>query len=637
MTVLKIDFKSPQHAKLLEAILARKTFSAGRMAQRYEHYKAADEQFIAFMPERELDKNRKKKRSSEGVPEYTTLQIPYSYAILMTIHTYLTSVFLGRSPILQFSGRHSASEHAVRAVEALMDYQTQIGEHIVPYYLFLLDGEKYGLGIIGTYWAEEYETVSSIQDVPRTIYGIEIPGKKVKKKITKQVRGYVGNRAYNVRPQNFFPDPRVPISQLQKGEFCGRDVDVSWNTMLKRKEGGTYYNLEHIQSNGMDHGTGSSQVIYPSIESSIDIKGTKFVNLLEMFIELSPRDWGLGEGTSPEKWVFTVANDRVIVSAQPLGLDHNKYPFQTYEPEILTGAFLNRGSMEIMEPLNNAITWLVNSHFYNVRKTLNNELFIDPSRFEVEDLMAPGPGRLIRATPQAYGTRIADAVHQLQSVDVTRSHIGDTQFMSEVLQRIMGVNDNIMGMLDGGGRKTATEVRTSSSFGVNRMKTKAEFLSAQSFAPLASMLLRTTQQMYDDELSFRIAGNQGSMREGLEYLKVTSGDIAGAFDFTPIDGTMPVDRFALANVWRELMVQGQQVPAVAQSYDFAKIFGYVGELLGAKNLDRFRIQVVADDTLDKSAMAGNSIPLGGANEGNGEGGAGGFPLPRQTPGMGPVG
>jgi hypothetical protein len=76
--------------------------------------------------------------------------------------------------------------------------------------------------------------------------------------------------------------------------------------------------------------------------------------------------------------------------------------------------------------------------------------------------------------------------------------VRDAAFVMDLMARLSGVNDNIMGMVNSGGRKSATEVRTSSTFGVNRLKTNSEFYSAQGFAPLAQMLLQNTQQKYDE-------------------------------------------------------------------------------------------------------------------------------------------
>lgn len=73
------------------------------------------------------------------------------------------------------------------------------------------------------------------------------------------------------------------------------------------------------------------------------------------------------------------------------------------------------------------------------------------------------------------------------------------------------------------------------------------------------------------------------------------------------------------------MSQMYQVPQVVQRYDLGKIFGYVAQLGGIKNLSRFEVEIVPDETMLKSASAGNSVPA-----------VGNFLEPGQISGNGPT-
>jgi hypothetical protein len=177
-------------------------------------------------------------------------------------------------------------------------------------------------------------------------------------------------------------------------------------------------------------------------------------------------------------------------------------------------------------------------------------------------------------------------------------------------ERTLGVNDQIMGSLNtGSGRKTATEVRSSTSFGVNRMKTMCEYMSASGFSPHSQKLVQSSQQFYDASQKLRRVGSF-AMDAGEAFLNVSPEDIAGFFDFVPVDGTLPVDRMAQANLWKELMANIQRMPPqIAQSYDWGKMFGWVASLSGLKNISQFRIQVAPDAMLQQQAQMGNVIPM----------------------------
>jgi hypothetical protein len=646
---VKVDFEGDLHKRILDSVKRRWMLSRNRMSDRYTAWSEAEDKFVAYMPATDNDKTREGLKK-QGKPQYTTLEIPYSYAQLLSAHTYWTSVFLSRTPIFQFTGRHGESEDSVQAVEAVIDYQVTVGKMLMPFYIWLLDVGKYGLGIIGNYWDREVAYVTQMVEQPRTYMGIAIPGTSQKVRQTREVTSYLGNKIFNIRPFDWFPDPRVPISQFQKGEFCGRYVEVGWNNVKQSAANNIYQNFDRLK--GTKPGSwlkelGSSQLQLPNRLQGQDIiaSGTPatspeedkldFVSLMEMCVELIPSEWELGNSNKPEKWMFTIGNDAVVLRAAPLGCLHNQFPFVIIEYEMEGYGLFKRGLMETLRPMNDVMTWLFNTHFHNVRKVLNDQLVVDPSRVVMKDVTDPNAGRIIRLRPEAYGSPAGDAIHQLQVVDITRSHLTDIGGVAEMMQRLSGVTDNIMGMVNQGGRKTATEVRTSSAFGINRLKTNTEYFSAGGFAPLSQMMLQNTQQYYDQGFKFRIAGEL--MTRAQTFVQVDPEALAGFYDFVPVDGTMPVDRYALANLWKELLAGMRTLPSLMMQYDLGAIFGYVAQLAGVRNLQQFKLQVTPDEVLRAQVAAGNSVPLGGGNGQPGKSGNAPRPAgPRQVPGVGPL-
>jgi len=614
--VFHIGADTKLHREVLDALKARIEMSRRVMSNQYTKWKENEEQYMAFIPETDVDATRRNIRDS-GKPQYTTIDIPYSYATLMTSHTYFTSVFLARSPILQFSGRHGEAQNQEQGVEALMAYQMDIGGNIVPLYIWLLDPGKYGIGVLGMYWDEEEITVSQYVMVPPTFLGTPIPFAKPKRqRMSRTTKGYVGNRLYNVRPADWLPDPRVPLAQFQRGEFVGRYVETSWVDFMDKVYAGVYYNKEKIENGRQliagQRDTGSSQNTLPNTAPVVpflyDTEDVGYVPLHEVYVKLRPSDWGLGNSKVREMWVFTIANEEVIVSAQPVGLLHGKFPFAVIEQEIEGYNLFKRSQLEIVKPLSQTLTWLINTHFYNIRKTLNGEFIVDPSRVVMKDVDDPNPGRMIRLKPAAYGVDVRTVMTQMQTQDVTGQHIRDAQMVEMMIQRASGVTDNIMGMVNSSGRKTATEVRTSTSFGVNRLKTICEYFSAMGFSPMSQMLLQNTQQLYDEERKIRIVGDLAEWGTD-RYMMVRPEDVQGFFDFVPVDGTLPIDRFAQANLWGTLLGQVRNFPQIQQGFDMMKIFAFVAQLAGLKNITQFRINVVPDGQMANQAQAGNVVPL----------------------------
>jgi hypothetical protein len=536
---------------------------------------------------------------------------------------------------------------SIQAMEALMDYQVQQAGMLGPWYIWLHDVGKYGVGILGEYWEDRDEFVTTIDEVPKLLFGIDT-GVTEKRKRTRRIRAYSGNRTYNVRPYDFLPDPRVPMGKFQEGEFCGIYTELGWNEIKRREALGIYMNIDELRKHRQSgfRELGSEGLVMPLEDELADslgpsmskelLKGADVVPLYELHVELIPSEWELGKSDFPEKWVFTVDTTyKVVIGVQPLGALHNRFPFSVIEYEPEGYGLTSRGIPEVNHDIQNVIDWLVNSHFYNVRKALNNQVIVDPSRLVMQDVMDPLPGGVWRTKPEAYGQDVRTMMTQVPVVDVTASHLRDTQFMIEMSQRALGINDNIMGLIGsgGGGRKTATEVRTSSSFGINRLKTSAEFFSATGWAPLSQRMVQNSQQYFDEQKKLRIVGDLATTM-GPSFLDVTPESITGFYDFVPVDGTLPIDRFAQANLWRELLKQMHDFPEVLMQYDVSRIFAWVAQLAGLKNINQFRIQMTPDAQLQAQAQQGNVVPI--ANPPSGPDSTG-VSEPGQVSGLGTTG
>lgn len=637
---LDLQYGTDRHMRIKEAIRARHKLSQRYMSDRHDAWRDSDEQAGAYLKETVANRQRRLNREDSGEPQYTTVLIPYGTALVMTAQTYWSSVYLNRNPVFQFSGRNKASQLKEKAVEAIIDYQMQVGQMLAPLYGWIRDMPHYGLAVIGQYWDKETITISSIEEENETFLGIPVPGKVRKVKRFKTIPGYSGSRLYNVRPYEFFPDPRVPVWQFEKGEFVGRATTSSWNDLIRKQNVAGYMNLEMLKKikvrGDLYRETGGTNIILPADAtenarswSSIDDIG--YFNLLEMYIDLIPNEWGLGTGKQPEKWFFVLAEDELVICARPMGCIHNRFPFFVQEYEIDPYQLTPKSMYEYTTPLNNILTWLFETHLQNVRKVINDQFIVDPSKLVMKDVLDPKAGKLWRLRPEAYGTDPRLAAHQFQVVDVTQSHMKDAEIVMDLMQRYTGVNENMMGLVNPGGRKTATEIRSSNTLGVNRLKTVAEYNAALGWSPLAQVLVQETQQWYDEEQEFRITGTP---EKGT--IKVTPNEIVGFYDYVPVDGTMPIDRFAMANMMREIMVDVGRIGPAAQGFNFMAWIEEIANIQGLKHFDRFKIQVAPQPLLTQQAAAGNIVPIGGGNGRGGTEGLSGVPGPRQPTGMGPT-
>lgn len=604
---------------LLARISSRVKYSESKKSDRMKQWKMAEDAALAYLPETDDDSLRRNDRENGGNPRYTTIQIPYSYATMMTAHTYMTSVFFARSPVHQFSGRHGETEQQTQAQEALTSYQVDSGRHLVPYYIWLYDAGKYGLGILGDYWTNEQKQYSSVTE--QEILGpdgMPLPNTKKKLQQTFLSSGFNGTKVYNVSPYDFGHDPRFPVYRFQEGEYCWAKKTIPWSEVLTRMYQG-WYSKEAVAKLPKRNPQvsmiqqGSSALVRPDTFTQAgggdeEMDHPSSVDIFEVYIELLQKEWRLGNSEYPEKWVFTISADySTLLGVEPYGEAHCEFPFNVIETEIEGYGLFSRGIPEIIQPIQNTMDWLINTHFYNVRASLNNQFVIDPSKIVVDDAEDGGPGFLYRMRPEAYGTDVRAAFFQVPVQDVTRAHITDMEMVQNLGERITGINEQMFGGISKS-RTTATEVRTSTGFGVNRLKTITEYISAMGISPLAQRMIARNQQFYDGGKKFRIVGDL-AQTAGPNFMAVHPQDIAGAYDFVPVDGALPIDRVAMATLWQNIMGQMRNYPQLLAQFDIGKVFTYVAQLGGIRNINQFKVQIVPDAQLAGQAQAGNVVPM----------------------------
>ena len=414
---LEIPQNSPLHQKLSQRLSSRWHLADQGYQTRYGRWQKAEELTLAFLPETDEDIVRRGRRNS-GEVAYTTIQVPYSYALLMLAHTYWTSVFFARNPIHQYSGRHGEGEMQIQAMEALIGYQIEVGAATGPYYIWLYDAGKYGCGVLGHYWEEQKLHYGSLVEMADPL-----TGKTSLYQTTQEIAGYKGNRVYNVSPWDFMPDPRVPLKRFQEGEFIFVRRRLGWNQILRRRDAG-YFNKNvddlknHITDKDIRQGSTALErpIFYTTIYDEVGEYGRHPAGAVfwEVYVELVPDEWGVGTTKFPQKWCFTITEDfGIIVGASPLGYVHCQFPFDVMESEVEGYGLYARGISEIGEPIQQTMDWLLNTHFFNVRAALNNQFIVDPSKLVLKDVQKGGPGFIWRLCPEAYGTDLSKMFMQV--------------------------------------------------------------------------------------------------------------------------------------------------------------------------------------------------------------------------------
>ena len=602
---------SPTHDKLLQRVKAQLQESESKMSQFYNRWNMRELQYQAYVPvqdwEDKYTKVCKDKKLSSVKKQDANIVVPYAFSTIRTIVTYLATVFFARKPIFTVGANDPQWIQNARNMEALLQYNAEHSKLVMNGIQYLYNGEIYGLGVLKTAFATERQ--------PRTTWVRDpISGQNIRTRTSTLV--YQGNTVEVIDPFLFFPDPRVPMSQVnKKGEY------VYWRSFVGKytlqKAGDTYAYLDNIGNlTPGDSGDSLANVRAngDSLNNQYDFDsiddGSPFVQVDEGTVEIIPSsiDLDLGDGfdnEKPYKFLITLANKTQIIRFELYQADHSMHPVVVSEPYAIGSGFGNMGISDYLSPFQESISWFLNSHIFNVKGIVNNSFLYDPSMIEEKDLKSDVPGRCIRIKPKAFGVDVQTYFKQLAVTDTTSGHVADMQALMRLGNDLSAINDNVRGMQDSGGRKTATEIRATIEAVSSRLAFHAQYISASSFVDLAKQWSLNLQQFLSDDFQMAVLGEDGAAP-----VTITPQGLCGDFLFPIHDGSLPLDKVALFDIWQTALQFAASNSQLAQTFDIPRIFEYVAKLGGADNINQFRMQAQAPEQIQAQVAQGNLVPLG---------------------------
>ena len=612
----KIRPGSESHGKLLSKFLGMLKLSEEKMSTFYNRWNYRELQYQAFVPTKDWEEIYKRAKEDVQAPVQKlvpTLVVPYMFSTIRTIVTYLSTVFLARKPLFTVGANNSAFIEAARNMETLLQYNAEHSKFVMHCTQWLYDGEIYGVGAMRTGFVNEKRKKTQFVENPLA------PGEMLKVQNDELI--YQGNTVERIDPFLFFPDPRVPMMKVAKegefvfwrnyvgkfalqktGEFEFLDDSEALGQMARDSDGESLRNMyargDSLNNGQTDNLSGNSHTM-------------RYVQVDEGTVELIPSELGLGDSDLPQKFLVTIANKHQIIRLEPFENDHGMHPVAVIEPYGL-GGFGNLGISDYLSPIQEMISWLLNSHIQNVKGSLNNSFIYDPSMINEKDLRSDAPNKCIRVRPKAYGVDVSMYLKQLDVRDATANNVNDITVLTKIGDALSAVNENYRGLQDSGGRKTATEIRATIEAATSRLASHAQYISATGMQDLGVQWSMNNQQYLTQMFETQVLGQDGM----LNTVIISPESINGDFYFPIHDGSLPIDKIALFDIWTQVLQFTQGDQEIRSVYSLPKIFEFVAKLGGAENIDQFKMQVASPDVLQQQAQAGNLVPVptrGGAN------------------------
>jgi hypothetical protein len=616
------------HAKLLQKCKDLVKLSRDSMANFYPLWDKYD---MAYRTERyrdEADVKAKERKEPEK------MVIPMTYSQIDTFCAFLYQVYTQRPTFFEFSGTSAEDVQASKLAEAVMEYNLDRNKwRGLVLQQFILDIGKYGLGVLQTTWTQE--TVKAEQQVPMQMG--QVPGMEtVQPPMTTQLVDkvdYQGNKVINVSPYRFFPDPRLPITRFQEGEFCAHEYEYSEHTLQTMESKGEIAGLKYVPRvttemmfDGLRRVSFSESIQNQTPETAL--REPKFYIATIVQLEIVPSMWKvdgvpLGSSDKPEKYLVWYLNDSRIVKVEPMGYLHNQFTYSVSQFANDQVRFINFGLAELLEQLQDVQNWFINSHITSVRKVISNRLIVDPKGIEMQDLRDRNP--ILRLKPTAQGSGVDRWIKDLPVTDVTANHVRDAETIDDFAKQGTGITDNILGNF-ASGRRSATEARNVNQSAAARLLRVAYSIWECGLLPTGKQMLSNIRDGMDIPQLIRVVGQANVMDNAaglVQFLPIDKTKLVGNYDFMIFDGTLPSQRGMTADILQELFVQLVQNPQLALIFqiDPRPLLNEILTLRGIRNLDQFKLSPdAAQQLIQLAGFARNATATTGAPGGGGSNG-----------------
>lgn len=610
-----------RHDLFVDMVKRRAQDSHRRMQRRFPEFDEIDKTLNVYIPADKAELKEKAKDTRKPI----SVVVPVTYALRETLLTHMSAEFLRFDDLFMYEPTDEGDTIGAKLLEMDVNYQAQRSKMSLALYTQWSDAFSYGVGVVAPSWQVRrgYQTriVEEAGVDPET--GEELA--PVSRKVQEPIVRYEGHKLRNIHTRNWLPDPNVSAENFQDGEFVGWRERTNLQDLLSREREGEFFNvryLKHIKGTSvlMHYERNVAQRQDPRNEIEPD-KGYQYpVDVIHMYIMLSPKDYKLGDSEYPEMWYMAIAGDAVLLALEKVQLNHGMYPAALAAPDFDGYSVLPKSRLTISNGLQEVVNYLFNSHIASIRKVLHDMFIVDPRKINIYDILDPQGGRIIRTRRSSWGTGVKDGIEQLRVQDVTQQNIAEMPVVYDLMQRVTGASDAAQGIIPRRGeRVSASEFQGALGATMNRLGTLAMLIYTQSHTDLADMLASQTQQFRSTGMQQRLFGRWAAdLRKrlgGASSKYVEPEEILVGYDVSPANFNTRGGEHI--ETWKELFAIIGNNEMLAGKFDLIRIFKHLGYMMGARNMGDFELQPTVQDPeqVQEQVDRGNLVPIPGQGGG----------------------
>ncbi len=234
---------SQLHESLKSRLLQRAKDSFSVMQRRHSTWNEVDEMLTAYIPADTVETKLKAKDSRKPI----SIVVPYSFASLETLLTYLVAAFF-QDPIFQYEGTGPEDEVGAILLQYTVDYQIRRSGGELALHTMFRDSLAYGIGPIAASWQRK---------VGRRVVQQQTFASKLAQKLGFATKGrrtipsvfYEGADLINMDPYLILPDTNVPVNDVGDGEFFGWISEEPLPRLLtaESQPGSELFNVKYLR------------------------------------------------------------------------------------------------------------------------------------------------------------------------------------------------------------------------------------------------------------------------------------------------------------------------------------------------------------------------------------------------------
>lgn len=589
------------HEKLLDYL--RQRLEAGRIQRDDEISRlvTVDKAVAGWIQLDDGDRERARKQERTGTPAATKLNLPLTYVHLDDMMTYFAATFAPTRGMFYHTGKKDEVADSTQIITIMNNHAIYAG-YYREVLLGILSLLKYNSGGFYIGWSKDHG--------PKLVRD-----EQNEDKLESELK-WEGNKLEALDKYNFLCDPNVHPNKLYcEGEFGARVKMVSHYWLQSRAARGGYFNCEQALTQGPDS---ASRVYYrsPPREAQFESNssnGTDWVAILgqtssaglsngyehtEIFVRLNPVDFGLIDGTAAQKnarrryetWRFTIINNEWIIDATYMNNIHGFLPYfmGVINDDVMGSA--QKSTAEILAPLQNFASFLINTHITSSRKNMWGLTIYDPSVIDLKEIPEGEVAARIPLKPAGYGKNVNEAVWQPTSRNLDTSQtMQDLGGVMDVINQFFPTQ-SLPGQIASIDRAVTSQVAAVQQ-GVNRRQQKsARLIDDAIFRPLRFAMYYNIIQYQPDQSEVTDYYTGKPVQIDLNSLRNTD------LPFIIGQGLKSVDRQTAAAEIQKVLFALIQAPQSAQGIDLLALMDYWTSMLDVDiDMTQFRLQQTPAD------------------------------------------